>query len=245
MPITASQDPAKRALVAAIAASGRYEGRLNFFRPDGPADSDETLAGTIAQQIGIAQTPCFAMHVRRTQRAHFIRLYLRAFGDLGFIDVPFFIIRMYMLYASLLCLLACGPQDADFANPIVYDGVFSGARLADLLAWIDEYLTSGGGAVGSSASSSSNAAAVASAMAAVSAAQSGKREAGSEVEVDTDGFDAAAAAAMEDEDDQRGFAVVPKTDCPHLAQCLGSATADAFADAKRAFFSRLLLVLSP
>ncbi len=50
--------------MAAIAASGRYEGRLNFFRPDGPADSDETLAGTIAQQIGIAQTPCFAMHVR-------------------------------------------------------------------------------------------------------------------------------------------------------------------------------------
>jgi threonine dehydratase len=138
--------------------------------------------------------------------------------------------------------LACGPQDADFANPIVYDGVFSGARLADLLAWIDEYLTSGGGAVHSS--SNSNAAAVASAMAAVAAEQSGKQEAvssaatrqsaGSEVEVDTDGFDAAAAAAMDDED-QRGFAVVPKTDCPHLAQCLGSATADAFADAKCAF----------
>jgi hypothetical protein len=70
----ASQDPAKRALVAAIAASGRYEGRLNFFRPDGPADSDETIAGTIAQQIGIEQTPCFAMHVRERSGAHGARL---------------------------------------------------------------------------------------------------------------------------------------------------------------------------
>ncbi len=123
----------------------------------------------------------------------------------------------------------------------MYDGVFSGARLADLLAWIDEYLASGGGAV----HSTSNSAAVASAIAAVAAAQStggsgsgsGSSNGKQEASMPSAGLSAEIDGCDDDDDEQRGFAIVPKTDCPHLAQCLGNVDADAFTDAKRAFSS--------